>query len=195
MCLSASLHVTWEIFTPRHLLLPLAFITFIMASQRLRHLIIFRSTYISTYIHASIRMDIANHTVDAYSSYGGGEASFIHEVLFTPLNLESPCVAFLCHQQNKTLLKNHNVLTSVCHALLLLLQLLFWGILLMCFKESHLCGLLCLRSVLVVTLCKNYMYPNSMPRHMSWYENLKLCSKIIPFFDSLLQFRPEYGWE
>ena len=25
----------------------------------------------------------------------------------------------------------------------------------MCFKESHLCGLLCLRSVLVVTLCKN----------------------------------------
>ena len=62
MCLSASL--TWEIFTPRHLLLPLAFITFIMASQRLRHLIIFRSTYISTYIHASIRMDVANHTVD-----------------------------------------------------------------------------------------------------------------------------------
>ena len=36
----------------------------------------------------------------------------------------------------------------------------------MCFKESHLCRLLCLRSVLVVTLCKNYMYPNSMPRHM-----------------------------
>ena len=120
MCLSASL--TWEIFTPRHLLLPLAFITFIMASQRLRHLIIFRSTYISTYIHASIRMDVANHTVDAYSSYG--EASFIHEVLFTPLNLESPCVAFLFHQQNKTLLKDHNVLTSVCHALLLLLPLL-----------------------------------------------------------------------
>ena len=126
MCLSASL--TWEIFTPRHLLLPLAFITFIMASQRLRHLIIFRSTYISTYIHASIRMDVANHTVDAYSSYGGGEASFIHEVLFAPLNLESPYVAFLCHQQNKTLLKDHNVLTSVCHAWLLLLPLLFWGI-------------------------------------------------------------------
>ena len=142
MCLSASL--TWEIFTPRYLLLPLAFITFIMASQRLRHfiIIIFLSTYILfvhqyihyTYIRASIRMDVANHTVDAYSYapvlslYGGGEANFIHEVLFTPLNLESPCVAFLCHQQNKTLLKDHNVLTSVCHDLLLLLPHLFWGI-------------------------------------------------------------------
>ena len=122
MCLSASL--TWEIFTPRHLLLPLAFITFITVWPAKY----FWSTYISTYIHASIRMDVANHTVDAYSSYGGGEASFIHEVLFTPLNLESPCVAFLFHQQNKTLLKDRNVLTSVCHALLLLLPLLFWGI-------------------------------------------------------------------
>ena len=79
-----------------------------MASQRLRHLIIFLSTYISTYIHASIRIDVANHTVGAYSyapvlSYGSCEASFIHEVLFTPLNLKSPCVAFLCRQQNKTL--------------------------------------------------------------------------------------------
>ena len=75
-------------------------------------------------------MDVANHIVDAYScapvlSYCDGEASFIHEVLFTPLNLDSPCVAFLCRQQNKTLLKDHNVLTSVCHALLLLLPFLF----------------------------------------------------------------------
>ena len=89
--------------------------------------------YIYSWHHASIRMDVANHTVDAYSyapvlSYGGGEANFIHEVLFTPLNLESPCVAFVCHQQNKTLLKDHNVLTSVCHALLLFLPLLFLGI-------------------------------------------------------------------
>ena len=52
-------------------------------------------------------------------------ASFIHEVLFTPLNLESPCVAFLCRQQNKTSLKDHFDLTSVCHALLLLLPLFF----------------------------------------------------------------------
>ena len=29
--------------------------------------LIFLSTYISTYIHASIRMDVANHIVDAYS--------------------------------------------------------------------------------------------------------------------------------
>ena len=52
-------------------------------------------------------MDVANHIVDAYSyapvlSYGDGEASFIHEVLFTPLNLELPCVAFLYRRQNKT---------------------------------------------------------------------------------------------
>ena len=76
-------------------------------------------------------MDVANHIVDAYSyapvlSYG--DASFIHEVLLTPLNLESPCVAFFCVANKTTLLKDHNVLTSVCHALLLLLPLLFWGI-------------------------------------------------------------------
>ena len=29
--------------------------------------LIFLSTYISTYIHANIRMDVANHIVDAYS--------------------------------------------------------------------------------------------------------------------------------
>ena len=45
-------------------------------------------------------MDVANQIGDAYSftpvlSDGDGEASFIHEELFTPLNLESPCVAFL----------------------------------------------------------------------------------------------------
>ena len=54
-------------------------------------------------------------------------ASYMN-LLFTLLNLESPCVAFLCRQQNKTSLKDHFVLTSFCHALLLLLPLLFWGI-------------------------------------------------------------------
>ena len=169
-------------------------------------------------------MDVANHIVDAHSyapvlSYGDGEASFIHEVLITPLNLESPCVAILCRQQNITrpsdwegkgpcaivpltwkmahnslciiirngplkiskslkkaenglfgknlfpITEDHNVLTSVCHALLWLLATFILGNSLMCFKQSHLCRLLCLRSVLVVTLCKNCMYPNSMPRH------------------------------
>ena len=48
----------------------------------------FSIVYISKYIHANIRMDVANHIIDAYSyaavlslSYGDGEASFIHEVL------------------------------------------------------------------------------------------------------------------
>ena len=76
-------------------------------------------------------MDVANHIVDAYSyapvlSYGDDEASFIHEVQITPLNLQSRLVLPFCIA-NKTS-QDHNVLPSVCHALLLLLPLLFWGI-------------------------------------------------------------------
>ena len=130
--------------------------------------LIFLSTYISTYIHTNIRMDVANHIVDAYSyapvlSYGDGEANFIHEVLITPLNLESPCVAFLCRQQNITRPQCSDICLS-CFAFVVATFIL--GNSLMCFKQSNLCRLLCLRSVLVVTLWKNCMYPNSMPRHM-----------------------------
>ena len=139
MCLSASL--TWDMFTPRHLLLPLAFITFIMAQPKVKT-VIFLSTYISTYIHnhTNIRMDVANHIVDAHSyapvlSYGDGEASFIHEVLITPLNLESPCVAILCRQQNITRPQCSDICLS-CFALVVATFIL--GNSLVCFKQSHL---------------------------------------------------------
>ena len=132
--------------------------------------LIFLSTYISTYIHnhTNIRMDVANHIVDAHSyapvlSYGDGEASFIHEVLITQLNLESPCVAILCRQQNITRPQCFDI-CLLCFAFVVATFIL--GNSLMCFKQSHLCRLLCLRSGMVVTLCKNCMYPNSMPRHM-----------------------------